>query len=181
MVWLGYFFTVLSYASYCLSRFMKRKKMMLLLDLLAKSFLSLGLYYMGSLSGAYVSIAVFAMLIAANSKEQLKKRWLWLYIFFQSLYLFILFQTYDGISSILIVLTMSTKLFCVWWLVPQEIRLIGGLNSLVALAYQISIRNWAGLLEIIVFFSNVFAYLKYRRRRRKNANLNLVVAKNTAE
>lgn len=166
MIWLGYFFTVLSYACYCLSRFMKYKKMMLLFDLLAKSFLSLGLYYMGSLSGAYVSIAVFAMLIAANIKEQLKKRWLWLYIFFQSLYLFILFQTYDGISSILIILTMSTKLFCVWWLLPQNIRLVGCFNSLVALSYQMSIKNWAGLLEIIVFLSNVLAFLKYKKRRK---------------
>ncbi|MBQ9035213.1 MAG: YgjV family protein [Alphaproteobacteria bacterium] len=169
MIWLGYFFTVLNYLCYCLSRFMKHKKMMLLLDLLAKVFTALGLYFLDSLSGAYIFMAVFFMLIVANIKERLNKRWLLGYVFFQSLYLTILFYTYGGISSVLVVTTVSVTLFCIWWLPPQQMRFIGGLNCFTYLAYQISIKNWAGLLEILVILSNLFSFLKYRKNIEKNS------------
>ena len=167
MIWLGYFFTILNYACYCLSRFMKHKKMMLLLDLLAKVFTALGLYFLDSLSGAYIFIAVFFMLIVANIKERLNKKWLFGYIFFQSLYLAILLYTYAGIPSILVVTTVSITLFCIWWLPPQQMRVVGGLNCFTYLAYQISIKNWAGLLEILVILSNFFSFLKYKKSDNK--------------
>ena len=137
--------------------------MMLLLDLLSKVLTVLGLYFLDSLSGTYMFLAVFFMLILANIKEQLNKRWLLWYIFFQILYLVILFYTYVGISSILVALTLSINLFCTWWLPPQQMRAIGGLNCFIFLAYQISIKNWAGLLEILVILSNLFSFLKYRK------------------
>ena len=164
MLLLGYTFTALNYACYCLSRFMKTKKMMLFLDLISKIFTSLGLYCLNSLSGAYVFIAVFFMLIVANIKERQNKRWLIGYIFFQSLYLIILYYTYIGISSILVTTQVSITLFCIWWLPPQKMRIIGGFNSFTCLAYQISIKNWAGLLEILVIFSNLISYLKYKKK-----------------
>ena len=43
MIFWGYLFTVLSYGCFCLSRFMKRKVMILTLDLLAKILTILGL------------------------------------------------------------------------------------------------------------------------------------------
>lgn len=166
MILLGYFFTVLNYGCYCLSRFMKHKKMMLLLDLAAKIFTALGLYFLNSLSGAYVFISVFFMLIVANIKERLNKKWLLGYIFFQGVYLVVLFYTYKGVSSILVVATVSVTLFCNWWLNPQLMRFIGGINSFTYLAYQISIKNWAGLLEILVILSNFISFLKYRKYRK---------------
>ena len=50
---LGYIFTVLNYISYCSSRFMKKKKDMLALNLLAKVFTVLSLFFLNSLTGAY--------------------------------------------------------------------------------------------------------------------------------
>lgn len=142
--------------------------MMLLLNLLAKVFTAFGLYFLDSLSGAYVFMAVFFMLIIANIKERLNKRWLFGYILFQSLYLAILFYTYAGISSILVIATTSVSLFCIWWLPPQQMRVVGGLNCFAFLAYQISIKNWAGLLEILVILSNFFSFLKYKKSDRYN-------------
>ena len=103
------------------------------------------------------------MLIIANIKERLNKKWLFGYIFFQSLYLAIVFHTYVGISSILVLMTVSITLFCIWWLPPQQMRVVGGLNCFTYLAYQISIKNWAGLLEIFVILSNFFSFLKYKK------------------
>ncbi len=171
MILLGYLFTVLNYVCYCLSRFMRLKKAMLLWDLMAKVFISMGLYCFGSLSGAYISMAVFFMLIVANIRERLNKKWLGSYLFFQALYLVILYYTYIGISSILVVLTVSITLFSVWWLPPQKMRLVGGLNGFTYLAYQISIRNWAGLLEIFVILSNFISFWKYRKIRQTHTKL----------
>ena len=164
MIILGYLFTVLNYVCYCLSRFMKQKSAILALDLVAKIFTALGLYCLSSLSGAYIYMIAFAMLIIANIKERIHKEWLWGYILFQSLYFIILYITYVGISSILVVLTASIKLFSVWFLSPQKMRFLGGINSLTFLAYQISIKNWAGLLEIFSLLSNVFSFIKYKKK-----------------
>ena len=163
MIWLGYFFTVLNYVCFCLSRFMKQKKMMLLLELVAKIITAFALYCFGSLSGAYAFIASVFVLIAANLKERFQKKWLWIFVLFQLLYLLILYYTFAGLSSILIVASISVNLFCVWWLPPQQMRSYGVLNSVLYLAYQISIKNWAGLLEIMVIVSNVVAYMKYKK------------------
>lgn len=170
MVLLGYFFTALNYLIYCISRFASSKKTMLFLDLLSKIFMAIGLYFLNSLSGAYMTIVIFFMLIVANIKEQLNKKWLCWYVFFQSLYFVILFFTYDGFSSILITTTVSTALFSVWWLKPQQMRLVSFLNGFTYLTYQISIKNWAGLLEILLILSNFFSFLKYRKSDKKNKN-----------
>ena len=164
MVWIGYLFTVLSYACYCLSRFMKHKKNILLLDLITKIFTALGLYFLGSLSGTYMFIGTLFMVIVANIKERLNKKWILAYIAFQALYIIILFYTYVGISSILVALNVSITLFYIWWLPPQHMRIVGATNGLIYLAYQISIKNWAGLLGISVILSNILAFIKYIKR-----------------
>ena len=161
----GYFFTILCYILYCTSRFLRSKKNMLLMDLTAQLSTILALYCLGSMSGAFTFMVIFCSLIAANLKVRLDKRWTTGYIFFQILYLLILIFTYQGISSLLVFTTASISSFCNWWLAPQKIRFIGGCNSILFLIYQISIKNWAGLLEIIVMLSNFASYIKYRHQQ----------------
>lgn len=170
MIILGYIFTILNYVCYCLSRFMKRKVAILTFDLIAKIFTALGLYCLNSLSGAYIYMLAFAMLIVANIKERLNKEWICGYILFQSLYFVILYETWAGISSALVVLVATIKLFSVWFLPPQGMRFMGGINSWIYLMYQISIKNWAGLLEIFSFLSNVLSYIKYKEKKNKKSH-----------
>lgn len=162
MVYLGYFFTFLNYISYCSSRFFPTKLLMLLGDLVAKIFTVLGLYCLGSLSGAYIFIITFFMLIVANIKEKYQKKWVIGYLLFQGLYVFILFYQFEGISSILVFVTSSITLVCIWFFNPQKMRFIGGINSVLYLCFQLSIKNWAGLLELLVIYSNFKAFIKYR-------------------
>lgn len=171
MILLGYFFTVLNYVCYCLSRFMKQKAMMLLLDLVSKILTVMGLYCLNSLSGAYTFAGVFFLLIVANIKERLNKKWLFGYLFFQSLYIVILIATYEGISSVLVFLSTSVTLICIWWLPPQQMRFIGGLNCFIFLFYQISIKNWAGLLEILVIISNFVSFMKYKKVAKNRSDI----------
>ena len=163
LISLGYTFTIINYICYCLSRFVKTKQMMLLLDLIAKIFTIAGLYCLGSMSGAYIFCFTFFLLIIANIKEKYHKTWFPVYLFFQSAYFFILLIAFEGISSVLVFITSSITLWCIWWLPPQKMRFIGGLNSILYLIYQISIKNWAGLIELAVIYSNFAAYLKYKK------------------
>lgn len=165
LIFLGYLFTAINYICYCISRFVKTKQMMLLLDLVAKIFTIAGLYCLGSLSGAYLFCITFFLLIIANIKEKQRKKWTFGYWVFQGLYIFILCYAFEGISSVLVFITSSINLCCVWWLPPQKMRIVGGLNSVLYLLYQISIKNWAGLIEIAVIYSNFAAYLKYKKNR----------------
>lgn len=164
MVFWGYFFTLINYVCFCTSRFMKTKQQMLLLDLLAKVFTILGLYCMGSMTGVWAFALMFVLLLVANVKEKYNKKWALLFLLFQGLYFVVLWYTYAGISSILVFLNSSVYLYCVWWLSPQNIRLVGGLNCFLYLAYQLSIKNWAGLTEIFVIISNFAAFFKNKEK-----------------
>lgn len=162
---LGYFFTVLNYAFYCTSRFLRSKQSMLLLDLGSKISFLLGLICLGSFSGAYTMAISFATVIFANIKEAKQTRWPGLYVLLQGLLLWVLIFRFEGISSILVFLSFSIALFATWWLPPQKMRITGLVSNLFTLMYNISLQNWAGLFELAVIASNLGSYLKYRKAR----------------
>ena len=160
---LGYILTGLSDVSYWLSRFMKKKKDMLALNLLAKIFTVLSLFFLNSLTGAYNMTIAIILLIIANIKERKNKKWTPLYFVFVFAYIIILISTFPGISSILVFITSNLSLICIWFLPPQKMRLVGFYTSGIYLGYQLSIKNWAGLLEIFVILSNYLSFKKYKK------------------
>lgn len=162
-LFLGYLFTVLNYAFYCISRFCRKKNQMLLLDLLSKISFVIGMVFMGSLSGAYSMLVNFTYLIFANIKERKQYKWPALYIIFQLLLICTMINSFAGISSILICISTSISLLSVWWLSPQKMRLAGLAANVSTLLYHFSLRNWAGLCEILVIGSNIVSYVKYKK------------------
>ena len=162
---LGYIFTVFNYVFYCISRFCRKKYQMLTLDLLAKLSTFIALFFLNSLSGAYSMLVSFIILIAANIKERKNGRWLPMYAAFQLSLVIIMIWKFAGISSILVFVTSTISLLSIWWLNPQKMRVAGMATSVSSLLYQISIQNWAGLLEIIVICSNVLSFSKYKNEK----------------
>lgn len=160
---LGYIFTILNYILYCISRFQKQKKNMVCIELMAKTCMMISLAIFGSLTGANNQIVGFILLIVVNIKEKKEKNNFMWYLIFELVYIIILFATYQGISSVLTFCVCSITLFNLWWLTPQEMRLIGGMNSLINLTYLLSIGNIAGLLELTGTFSNFASYIKYEK------------------
>ena len=158
----GYLFTVLNYVFYCLSRFCRKKQAMLAFDLLAKCSVCTALFFLGSLGGSYSMMVSFFVLIAANIKERRGAKWPALYALFEALLVGILIREFAGISSVLVFLTSSLSLLSIWWFPPQKMRIASLVTSSMSLLYMLSIRNWAGLLEILVLGSNALSYLKYR-------------------
>lgn len=47
----------------------------------------------------------------------------------------------------------------------SKMRIAGMATSILSLLYQISIKNWAGLLEIIVICSNAASFTKYKNEK----------------
>lgn len=164
---LGYLFTIFNYVFYCISRFCNKKYQMLTLDLLAKFSTFVALYFLNALSGAYSMLASFVILIVANIKIRRNERWLPGYVLFQILLVAIMIWKFAGISSILVFLTSTISLISIWWLSPQKMRIAGMATSISSLLYQLSIRNWAGLLEIVVICSNTLSFLKYKKAARQ--------------
>lgn len=162
---IGQIFTAINYICYCGSRFAKQKYQMLLLDIVAKIFTIAGLYFMGSMSGAYSFCVNLVLLIVALYKERGNRRWLLGYVIFQTIYAAILLITFSGISSLLVFLSSSITLICIWWLPPQKMRVLGLLCSVIYTAYQVSIKNWAGLMELLVIASNLVSYIKYSNEK----------------
>lgn len=165
MVVIAYIFTVINYICYCVSRYCKSKSKMVSLDLLAKLSSIIALILLNSLTGGFnmlVSIILLVVIKIREKKELPTKLNTILFILFCALYIVILVFTYSGVSSILSFTTSMLILIGLWYLKPQGMRKIGIVASVSCLSYMISIGNWAGLLEILVLFSNITSYLYYR-------------------
>lgn len=158
-----YVSTILNYVFYCISRFCKKKYQMLTLDLLAKLSIVVAFFFLGSLSGAYSMLTSFVILIVANIKERKNARWLPVYIIFQLILIVIMIWKFAGISSVLAFITSTISLISIWWLKPQHMRIAGMATSFSSLLLQLSVKNWAGLLEIAVLCSNIISFIKYKK------------------
>ena len=163
LIYIGYGLTIINYIVYCYSRFLSNKKDILFLDLFAKACTVVALYCFGSLTGAYNMCLTFVICILCYLKQRNNWKLMPCYWIFQTLFVVVLMKTYIGISSILVFFCSSITLCANWWLSPQHMRLSAVFGSVIYLAYQISIANWAGLLEIFALGSNLFSFLTYRK------------------
>jgi len=135
---------------------------MLTLDLLAKIVTTIGLFCFGSISGAYTMMVNFLILVAANIKERKNQRWMIVFILFVAVDIAIMILRFEGISTVLVFITSIVSLISIWWLPPQQMRIAGLFCCAAYFAYQMTIKNWVGFAEIIVFASNLISYMKYK-------------------
>lgn len=167
LVILGYSLTGLNYILYCTSRFCKEKKNMLLLDIFAKIVTIISFICLNSYTGVGVMIIQLILLFVAHCKETHtinKKLSISIFVGFMLMYLANAIFTYNGIASSLVTLTGILCMIGIWWLKPQNMRKLGLLISVIYLIFQISIKNWAGLLEICVLIANATSLIKYRKQ-----------------
>lgn len=164
---LGYIFTIISYAVYCVGRYCKNKSGMLYTDILSKIIASAGFLYLRSYTAVGNMLGGIAVLCMASLKEKKHKKWTLMYVLLELMYVVILLNTMQGISSLIIFITSTISLYNIWWYTPQKMRVVGIVNSIIYIGFQISIKNWAGFLEIFVISSNISSYLKYRKESSK--------------
>jgi hypothetical protein len=165
---IGYALTIITYIIYCSSRFMKNKTTMLLMDMSTKMINVVALYCLSSLTGSVNMFIAILVLIAASIKEKTNKKLAGLYTIFQIAYIISLVITFNGASSILMFTASSLCLLGNWWLSPQGIRKTGIAANICYLTYQILIKNYAGLLELITLACNISSLVKYRKLKADN-------------
>ncbi len=167
MIIASYICTFLNYVLYCVSRFVKEKRTMLLLDLGAKILTIIALFLLGSMSGVYGFVIMMLAIVLSYIKEKKGYRWTVGYVLIELLYVLVLLFQFEGLSSILIFVSSSMTVFGIWFLRPQNMRKLGIVVSVIYLAYQLSIQNWAGLLEFFVLAANIISLIKYREKIEK--------------
>lgn len=167
MIYVAYGLTFINYVFYCSSRYMKKKEHMLLFDMIAKIVTTISFLLLNSKTGMFNMVLAF-MLILYNYVEEKKETTsktqnIIVFSIATSIYIIILFLTYSDISSILVFTTSIISLISNQFLPPQKMRMAGIFNSILYLIYQLTLKNWAGLLEIIVIISNLTSWLKYKK------------------
>lgn len=164
----GYILCVVNYICVCAGRYCRQKKHIVMFELLAKVFTVVSLYCLGSLTGAYMFFVSLVNLIVCNINEHRGTGTKVLYYVFETAYIAVTILTFKGISSVLVFTTSSITLYCLWFLNPQQMRLLGIVNSCIFTMYQISIGNIAGMLEVFVLVSNLTAFVHYRKEMKPN-------------
>jgi hypothetical protein len=172
---LGYTLTIITYIIYCSSRFMKNKTTMLLMDASTKLINVVGLYCLSSLTGSVNMFIAIFVLVAASIKEKTYKKLIGFYIIFQVAYIISLVITFNGPASVLMFTASSLCLLGNWWLSPQGMRKTGIAANICYLTYQILIKNYAGLLELITLACNISSLVKYRKIETDNSMSNTTV------
>jgi hypothetical protein len=146
---------------------MKKKEHMLLFDMIAKIVTTISFLLLNSKTGMFNMILAFVLILYNYVKEKKettsKTQNIIVFSIATSIYVVILFLTYSNISSILIFTTSIISLISNQFLEPQKMRMTGIFNSILYLIYQLTLKNWAGLLEIIVIISNLTSWLKYKK------------------
>ena len=167
---LGYIFTILSYLIFFISRFCKEKKNLLFLDILSKILIMISLFFLHSTTGMFTMGLLIIILILAKIKETCNfNKYLSIFLFtlFCIIYLVNMILTFEGISSILVTIVAYIVLISIWWCNPQQIRILGLFDCIFYFCYQISIKNWAGMLEILSIISNILSFIKYKKTKEK--------------
>ncbi len=174
MIYLAYGLTAVNYLLYCLSRYMKQKKYMLLLDIGAKTVTTISFLLLGSKTGMFNMLLAAALLVFNyfyETKECITKKYNKIVFGIAVLiYCSILAFTYEDVTSILVFITSIISLTSNQFFPPQKMRVTGMFNSIIYLSYQILLKNWAGLLEVLVIISNSTAWFKYRKSENETKN-----------
>ena len=167
MIYVAYGLTFINYVFYCSSRYMKKKEHMLLFDMIAKIVTTISFLLLNSETGMFNMLLAFVLILYNYVKEKKettsKTQNIIIFSIATSIYVIILFLTYSDISSILVFTTSIVSLISNQFLSPQKMRITGIFNSILYLTYQLTLKNWAGLLEIIVIISNLTSWLKYKK------------------
>ena len=165
MAILGYVLTALNYGCFITSRFLREKKWIVTLDVMAKILLICALLCFNSLTGSYNMLISLIMLIILNIKERKApdKKWITPWALLEIALLLVFIFTYDGLPSILVWFTSTVTIWHTWFMPPQIMRIIGGWNGILFFIYQMLIKNWVGVLELLVITSNFVAYYKYKK------------------
>ena len=158
MIILGYASTLFTYLFFCISRFKKEKHQILFLDFISKLFVIVSLWAFDSMSGVYMVALQLLLLFVVYYKTKKNKKWHIGFVLSMIALITISFLQYEGITTILMLLSASCNIIGNWYLKPQHMRLIGIASSCFYISYCMILKNYVVILEIFVIISNISSY-----------------------
>lgn len=165
---IGQFLTFISYGIFWISRFLKKKKDILLLDNISRIFAIIAFVFLGTYDGIkntlYVILRNFLGQVT-NTKNK-KSR---IAIFTLMLIILILIYSinFNGISTICVAICGILNLYGVLMCNEQGIRIFGMLGSVFYMAFMIYTNNIVGsVCELICLFVMLASYIKYRNNNK---------------
>lgn len=164
MQYLGYGLTILAIVVYAAGLQLKEKWQIIVSQILARIFTVSSLLCFDSATGVWTSVIGFGVLTISYLREKYKKGFIPFYFIFESIYIYILINTFNGISSILVFVSSSLSLMALFWLREQPLRIVGLIKSCIYIVYNLSIKNWAGITELIIIYSYISSYVKYKKK-----------------
>lgn len=162
----GEILTLISYLVYWVSRFIKSKNNILILDTISRVFAILAFAFLGTYDGIKNTMYVILRnsLGQVTNKKSIKTKFI---TFIAMLILLIVIYSFNfnGISTISIAISGILNLIGVIMCKEQGMRIFGMLGSSFYAAFMFSTGNVIGTIcEIIGFFMLLLSYLKYRNR-----------------
>ena len=161
----GQLFTFFSYLIFWLSRFLKEKKNMLLLDNICRFLAIISFIFLKTYDGIKNTIYVIIRnLLGQVTNEKSKK--IKLITFFTMFIVLILmyYINFQGISTVCIAICGILNLYGTIMCNEQGIRIFGMIGSIFYTGFMIFTGNIIGALcEIICFFMMLMSYIKYKK------------------
>lgn len=160
----GEILTLISYLVYWISRFIKSKNNILILDTISRVFAIIAFVFLGTYDGIKNTIYVILRnsLGQVTNKKSINAK---IITFITMLMLLIVIYSFNfnGISTICIAISGILNLFGVIMCKEQGMRIFGMLGSSFYATFMFCTGNIVGTIcEIIGFFMVLLSYLKYR-------------------
>ena len=164
---LGYTFSIINYAFYGIGRFMKKKSAILAFCLLSLLAAAISCYFFNSLSGYYLLLTQIVIVLLAYIKEKKPFPKVVQYAIYVAAQLFITLATiftFQGISSIFCYISVTIGILSNWWFNEQKIRNCGVAICFFSFLYNMSIKNYIGVLELAIMIMNIVSYCIYKNK-----------------
>ena len=162
---LGQLLTLISYLIFWISRFMKEKNSILILDNISRIFAIIAFLFLKTYDGIKNTLYVILRNLLGqftNAKSKKSKNIVF-YIMFLTLILMYSFD-FNGISTICIAICGILNLYGVIMCNEQGIRICGMLGSFFYMSFMFFTSNITGLVcEIICFLVMFVSYYKYNK------------------
>lgn len=162
---LGQILTLISYLIFWVSRFMKKKKNILLLDNISRFFAIIAFYFLGTFDGIKNTLYVILRNTLGNITNKKENKYKIITFIIMLIILIIMYSiNFDGISTACIAICGILNLYGVIICNEQGIRIFGMIGSLFYTAFLCFTGNIVGTIcEIICFMVMLVSYIKYKK------------------
>ena len=150
---------ILVYACLCSTYFLRTRKKILNLNIIAHIIQAISFLLLGGLTGVAMNTIYIARDIYLVTDEKSNKRDVRILVCFILAIIILTIFTYNGLASLLSVIATIISTFAVWQKSTKVYKILGTPVSIAWLGYNISLKSiFAIILESILLISTIIGY-----------------------